>query len=52
VLSRRAESQEVDSGLTYIGDLEKRIGKPDAHQAAWQSFCHVLMSTNEFLYLN
>jgi len=24
----------------------------DAHTVAWQSFCHVLMSTNEFLYLN
>jgi hypothetical protein len=51
VLTRRPDTQETDSALTYISDLEKRIAKPDAHQAAWQSFCHVLMSTNEFLYL-
>jgi hypothetical protein len=51
VLTRRPDAQETDSALTYISDLEKRIAKPDAHHAAWQSFCHVLMSTNEFLYL-
>jgi hypothetical protein len=52
VLTRRPEAEEVDGALTYIGDLEKRIGKAQAHQTAWQSFCHVLLSTNEFLYLN
>jgi uncharacterized protein DUF1553/uncharacterized protein DUF1549 len=52
VLTRGPDAQETDSALTYISDLEKRMSKPDAHQAAWQSFCHVLMSTNEFLYLN
>ncbi len=51
-LTRRPESGEVDSALTYIGEMEKRIGGAEAHAAAWQSFCHVLMSTNEFLYLN
>ena len=24
----------------------------DAHIIAWQSLCHVLIATNEFLYLN
>jgi hypothetical protein len=52
VLTRTPEAQEVDGALTYIGELEKRIGTPEAHQAAWQSFCHVLLSTNEFLYLD
>ena len=51
-LTRRPDSAEVDSALTYIADLEKKLGQPDAHQVAWRSFCHVLMSTNEFLYLN
>ena len=51
-LTRKPESGEVDSALTYIGEIEKKIGGADAHAAAWQSFCHVLMSTNEFLYLN
>jgi cytochrome c553 len=52
VLTRKPDSAEVDSALTYVGNLEKQLGKPDAHETAWQSFGHVLMSTNEFLYLN
>jgi len=52
VLTRNPDSQETDAALTYVSDLEKRIGNADAHKTAWQSFCHVLMSTNEFLYLN
>jgi hypothetical protein len=52
VLTRRPDGGEVDSALTYIGELEKQLGKPEAHHMAWQSLCHVLMSTNEFLYLN
>jgi hypothetical protein len=51
-LTRQPDSAEVDSALTYIADLEKKLGQPDARAIAWRSFCHVLMSTNEFLYLN
>ncbi|HTM49982.1 MAG TPA: PSD1 and planctomycete cytochrome C domain-containing protein [Bryobacteraceae bacterium] len=51
-LTRRPEAAEIDSALTYLAHLEKQLGKPDAHATAWQSLCHVLMSTNEFLYLN
>ena len=51
-LTRRPDSAEMDSALTYIADLEKKLASPDAHAMAWRSFCHVLMSANEFLYLN
>lgn len=51
-LTRRPEPAEVDSALTYVHDLEKRLGADAAHLTAWQSFCHILLSTNEFLYLN
>jgi hypothetical protein len=51
-LTRRPDSGEVDSMLSYAGDLEKKLDKPDGRLTAWQSLCHVLMSTNEFLYLN
>ena len=46
------EPDEIDSAPTYIASLEKRLNEADAHQSAWSSLCHVLMSTNEFLYLN
>jgi cytochrome c553 len=52
VLTRSPEPDEIDSALTYIGNLEKQLGKPDSHLTAWQSLCQVLIATNEFLYLN
>ena len=51
-LTRRPDASEIDTALSYIAGLEKRLTQPDAHLGAWQSFCHVLMSTNEALYLN
>ena len=51
-LTRPPEAAEVDSALTYIAQLEKKLNSPDARALAWRSFCHVLISTNEFLYLN
>ncbi|MGH9630079.1 MAG: DUF1549 and DUF1553 domain-containing protein, partial [Bryobacteraceae bacterium] len=50
--TRKPDADEVDSALTYISNLEQRLGTPDAHLTAWQSFCHILMSANEFIYLN
>ncbi|MFN3324619.1 MAG: PSD1 and planctomycete cytochrome C domain-containing protein [Bryobacteraceae bacterium] len=51
VLTRRPEPAEIDSALTYVAQLAQRLNQPEARTTAWQSFCHVLMSTNEFLYL-
>ena len=51
-LTRPPEAAEVDSALTYIAQLKKKLNSPDARALAWRSFCHVLISTNEFLYLN
>jgi Protein of unknown function (DUF1553) len=51
-LTRSPEPDEVDSALSYIAALTRRLGTPDAHNKAWQSFCHVLLTTNEFIYLN
>jgi len=48
-LTRRPEPGEVDSALTYVANLEKQLGKADAHLTAWQSLCQVLIATNEFL---
>jgi len=51
-LTRRPAPDELDSALTYMGNLEKQLGKPDARLTAWQSLCQILIATNEFLYLN
>ncbi|MFO0503228.1 MAG: DUF1549 domain-containing protein [Acidobacteriota bacterium] len=52
-LTRPPDSTEVDEALSYIAELEKRLrqtNQPEAHRTAWQSFCHTLLSSNEFLY--
>ena len=51
-LTRRPASDEIDQALSYIGSLEKRLPAAEAHLGAWQSFCHALLASNEFLYLN
>ncbi len=49
-LTRAPEPAEVDEALSYIAALEKRLTEKDARLTAWQSFCHILVSSNEFLY--
>ncbi len=49
-LTRVPESSEIDEALSYIAAMEQRIGGKDAKLTAWRSFCHILMSSNEFLY--
>lgn len=51
-LTRPPAKDEIDSALSYIAAMEQKLAKPDAHETAWQSFCHVLMASNEFIYLN
>ncbi len=50
VLDRRPEPGEVDSGLTYIQSLRQKWNEI-GEQKAWQSFCHALMASNEFIYV-
>jgi hypothetical protein len=52
VFTRRPEPAEIDEALSYIAASEKRIGTPHARLDAWQSFCHVLISSSEFLYID
>ncbi|MBZ2179828.1 MAG: DUF1553 domain-containing protein, partial [Acidobacteria bacterium] len=52
-LTRPPDSTEVDEALSYIAELEKRLAQsatPEPHRTAWQSFCHTLLSSNEFFY--
>ena len=49
--ARNPDPVEVDESLSYIAALEKRLGTPEAHVTAWRSFCRILFSTNEFIYL-
>ena len=48
-LARDPDAGEVDSALTYMNAMEKRSAD---RESAWQSFCHALLASNEFLYLD
>ena len=64
VLNRKAEKDEVELALKYIAAFrQEALGKQetpgqqkaqgeDANHKAWQSFCHVLMASNDFLYID
>jgi len=49
VLSRTPSPDQVDAALTYIQAFQKR-GHTEAE--AWQSYCHSLMASNAFIYVD
>jgi hypothetical protein len=52
ILNRPADPSEVDKALSYIASVEQQFGTTEGKGSGWTSFVHVLLSTNEFLYLN
>ena len=50
VLDRRPDANEVDQGLTYLTNLRKKWNQIDEEQA-WTSLTHVLMASNEFIFV-
>ena len=50
ILDRRPEPGEIDAGLTYIQSLRRKWTEID-EATAWQSLCHALMASNEFIYV-
>jgi hypothetical protein len=50
ILDRHPDAAEIDAGLSYIQSLRRKW--TDINEAkAWQSLCHALMASNEFLYV-
>ena len=49
ILNRTPAPAEVDAALTYIQAFQKR-GHTEAE--AWQSYCHALMASNGFIYVD
>jgi hypothetical protein len=52
IWNREPKADEIDVGLSYIRRFADRFAGPSAVLDAWQSFCHVLMNANEFVYLD
>ena len=52
VLTRKPAVEEINAALSYIDGMEKRWVGEEARLNAWQSYCHILMSSNEFVYID
>jgi hypothetical protein len=52
VLNRRPAQEEVDRGLKYIAGFERKFPGAHATRGAWQSFCRILMASNDFIYVD
>ena len=50
VIDRHPSPAEIDAAFTYVDQYKQKFHVDEA--AAWQSFCHVLLTSNEFLYLD
>jgi len=52
MLTRKPTDQEINAALSYIDGMEKRRAGEEARLNAWQSYCRILMTTNEFVYID
>jgi hypothetical protein len=48
-LDRKPAPAEIDTAFTFMDRLKQKFNRGDLD--AWQSFCHVLLTSNEFIYL-
>ena len=53
-LTRKPNLEEKNEALLYLNNypIKNSKGKIDSQLAAWQSFCRILITSNEFIYLN
>jgi hypothetical protein len=52
ILNRRPDKKEIDQALNYITGFKQKFAGENADRKAWQSFCRVLMSSNDFVYVD
>jgi len=52
ILNRRPDKDEVDRALSYIAGFKQKFAGEKVDQKAWQSLCRVLMSSNDFVYVD
>ncbi len=52
IVNRKPEPDEIDDALTYIDRYAQKYSKSSTKLDAWESFCHILIASNEFVYLD
>ncbi len=50
IVNREATEEEVKQTVAYISGLKQKYSKDNLE--AWQSFCRILMSSNDFIYVD
>jgi len=51
-LGRTPTTQEIQSAVDYIAGFPTKAAGPKARLEGWQSFCRILMGSNEFIYVD
>jgi len=51
ILARPPSAGEVDSGLTYIAGFRRKF-QHASELDAWQSFCRILLASDNFIYVD
>jgi mono/diheme cytochrome c family protein len=52
ILNRSPDDREIALSLSYLADFMRKFPSPQAELKAWQSLCRVLMSSNDFVYVD
>ncbi len=52
VLNRQASAEEIAHGLSYLAAFTQKFAGDKAEAKAWQSFCRILMASNDFIYVD
>jgi mono/diheme cytochrome c family protein len=52
ILNRHPDKDEIDRALNYVAGFKRKFTGEKADQRAWQSLCRVLMSSNDFVYVD
>jgi mono/diheme cytochrome c family protein len=52
ILNRKADKAEMEAGLKYIESFQQKFAGDKTELKAWQSFCRILMASNDFIYVD
>jgi len=52
ILNRHPDKDEIDRALNYVAGFKQKFAGEQAERKAWQSLCRVLMSSNDFVYVD
>ena len=51
VLTREPDTGELDGAISYVGGFASRFGDATARDR-WQSYCRILLASNDFIYVD